>query len=57
MADEFVASPEYRKRALGERVDDADHPLFVQFAANDAQVMLKAALAAQELGATRQQLN
>ena len=52
MADEFAASPEYRKRALGNQIDDADHPLFVQFAANDAQTLLQAALAAQELGAT-----
>ena len=51
MADEFAASAEYRKRALGDKVDDADHPLFVQFAANDTQVLLQAALAAQRLGA------
>ena len=53
MADEFAASAEYRRSALGDGVDDADHPLFVQFAANDPQVLLQAALAAQELGATQ----
>ena len=53
MADEFAASAEYRRRALGDGVDDADHPLFLQFAANDPQVLLQAALAAQELGATQ----
>jgi len=51
MADEFAASAEYRRRALGDGVDD--HPLFLQFAANDPKVLLQAALAAQELGATQ----
>eukprot|EP00439_Symbiodinium_sp_Y106_P069213 s652_g11.t2 len=57
MADEFAASAEYRRSALGDGVDDADHPLFVQFAANDPQVLLQAALAAQELGADGVDLN
>ena len=34
MADEFAASPAYRLEALGDRV--RDHPLIVQFAANEA---------------------
>ncbi|OLP83960.1 tRNA-dihydrouridine(16/17) synthase [NAD(P)(+)]-like [Symbiodinium microadriaticum] len=57
MADEFAASAEYRRRALADGVDDADHPLFLQFAANDPQVLLQAALAAQELGADGVDLN
>mmetsp|Transcript_16339 Transcript_16339/g.30739 ORF Transcript_16339/g.30739 Transcript_16339/m.30739 type:complete len:336 (-) Transcript_16339:41-1048(-) len=57
MADEFAASPEYRRRALGKKVDEADHPLFVQFAANDAQTLLAAALAAQDMGADGVDIN
>lgn len=57
MAEDFASSAEYRQRALGDGVDAEDHPLVVQFAANDAKSLLPAALKAQEMGADGVDLN
>ena len=60
MADEFAADPSYRQTGLGLQggcVPEADHPLIVQFAANDPEVLLRAALAAQECGADAVDIN
>ncbi|CAK9063832.1 unnamed protein product, partial [Durusdinium trenchii] len=51
MADEFGTDAMYRRKALGDRIDEEDHPLVVQFAANRAEDLLSAALAAQAMGA------
>lgn len=50
MADKFATSEEYRQAAFGAGIEVDDHPLIVQFAANDPDVLLAAALRAQELG-------
>ena len=42
MADEFAASAAYRLEALGDRV--RDHPLIVQFAANEPDAFARAAV-------------
>ncbi|CAE7700506.1 DUS1L [Symbiodinium microadriaticum] len=57
MASRFAESEDYRRRAFGSGVAAEDHPLVVQFAANDPQVLLRAALHAQELGADAVDLN
>ena len=57
MADQFATEPSYRTAALGRSVGDGDHPLVVQFAANDPDVMLRAALEAQRMGADGVDLN
>lgn len=56
-ADKFASDESYRRCALGDGVDENDHPLIVQFAANDKHVLLKAALAAQALGVDAIDLN
>jgi tRNA-dihydrouridine synthase len=55
MAERFVAEAGYRIRALGAGgVRSFDHPLVVQFAANDPADFVEAALLAQVgLGAAR----
>ena len=55
MADEFAASPAYRLEALGDRV--CDHPLIVQFAANEPDAFARAAVAAHAMGASGCDLN
>jgi len=55
MAKEFATEPSYRAAAFGTSIQD--HPLIVQFAANDPADMLKAALEAQKLGADGVDLN
>ena len=55
MADEFAASPAYRLEALGDRV--RDHPLIVQFAANEPDPFARAAVAAHAMGAAGADLN
>ncbi|CAE8627905.1 unnamed protein product [Polarella glacialis] len=57
MADKFATCATYRRRALGDGVDKDDHPLIVQFAANDKDILLKAALEAQAMGADGIDLN
>lgn len=57
MADEFSISETYRRKAFGNGVGVADHPLVVQFAAGDPDVLLLAALAAQQMGADAVDLN
>ncbi|CAE7286587.1 Dus1l [Symbiodinium sp. CCMP2592] len=57
MAARFAESEDYRRRAFGSGVAADDHPLVVQFAANDPQVLLQAVLHAQELGADAVDLN
>ena len=52
MAEDFANEPHYRTTGLGlvdGRVPEDDHPLTVQFAANDPETLLRAALAAQAL--------
>ena len=51
MADEFAASAAYRLEALGDRV--RDHPLIVQFAANEPDAFARAAVAAHGSSAAR----
>ena len=51
LADRFASEPAYRNAALGVGVAAEDHPLVVQFAANDPAALLAAALYAQRLGA------
>ncbi|CAH0364521.1 unnamed protein product [Pelagomonas calceolata] len=55
MADEFAASAAYRLEALGDRV--RDHPLIVQFAANEPDAFARAAVAAHAMGASGCDLN
>ena len=55
MADEFAASAAYRHEALGDRV--RDHPLIVQFAANEPEPFARAAVAAHAMGAAGADLN
>ena len=55
MADEFAASAAYRHEALGARV--RDHPLIVQFAANEPDAFARAAVAAHAMGAAGADLN
>ena len=55
MADEFAASAAYRREALGDRV--RDHPLIVQFAANEPAAFARAAVAAHAMGASGCDLN
>ena len=55
MADEFAASAAYRHEALGARV--RDHPLIVQFAANEPDAFARAAVAASTMGAAGADLN
>ena len=55
MADEFAASAAYRLEALGDRV--RDHPLIVQFAANEPDAFARAAVAAHAMGAAGADLN
>ena len=58
MADRFHADERYRIQALGKTgVRADDHPLIVQFAANDPRDFAEAALAAQQLGADGVDLN
>eukprot|EP00928_Gymnodinium_smaydae_P080364 TRINITY_DN64077_c0_g1_i1.p1 TRINITY_DN64077_c0_g1~~TRINITY_DN64077_c0_g1_i1.p1 ORF type:complete len:525 (-),score=127.79 TRINITY_DN64077_c0_g1_i1:106-1590(-) len=57
MASEFGESEGYRQRALGSGVRAEDHPLVVQFAANDPDTLLKAALHAQRMGADAVDIN
>ena len=55
MADEFAVSAAYRHEALGDRV--RDHPLIVQFAANEPDAFARAAVAAHAMGAAGADLN
>ena len=55
MADEFATSAAYRLEALGDRV--RDHPLIVQFAANEPDAFARAAVAAHAMGAAGADLN
>jgi tRNA-dihydrouridine synthase 1 len=55
MADEFASSAAYRHEALGDRV--RDHPLIVQFAANEPDAFARAAVAAHAMGAAGADLN
>ena len=55
MADEFAASAAYRHEAFGDRV--RDHPLIVQFAANEPDAFARAAVAAHAMGAAGADLN
>lgn len=58
MADRFHADERHRIQALGKTgVRADDHPLIVQFAANDPRDFAEAALAAQQLGADAVDLN
>jgi tRNA-dihydrouridine synthase 1 len=62
MADQFAASADYRAVGLGLRGDalvvpEADHPLVVQFAANEPATLLAAALEAQRAGADAVDIN
>lgn len=61
MADKFADDPLYRRIGLGllpdGRVPEADHPLIVQFAANDPATLLSASLAAQNCGADAIDIN
>ncbi|CAJ1373643.1 unnamed protein product [Effrenium voratum] len=57
MAEDFAAEAAYRRRALGEKIDEEDHPLIVQFAAHDPETLLRAALRAQEMGADGVDIN
>ena len=55
MSDEFASSAAYRLEALGDRV--RDHPLIVQFAANEPDAFARAAVAAHAMGAAGADLN
>jgi tRNA-dihydrouridine synthase 1 len=55
LADRFADDAEYREQAFGSHIDD--HPLVVQFAANEPSVFARAALCAQEMGADAVDLN
>lgn len=61
LAGEFAESCAYRARGLGLGADgqlpEGDHPLLVQFAANDPATLLRAALAAQACGADGVDIN
>ncbi|CAJ1433265.1 unnamed protein product, partial [Effrenium voratum] len=57
LAERFARCEEYRRNALGDGVAEDDHPLVVQFAANDPALLLEAARWAQHLGADAIDLN
>eukprot|EP00434_Breviolum_minutum_P044825 symbB.v1.2.040085.t1/scaffold6980.1/size14089/1 len=57
MAERFACCEDYRYSAFGGCVSPDDHPLVVQFAANDPAILLDAALWAQKLGADAVDLN
>jgi tRNA-dihydrouridine synthase len=55
LADRFASDPSYRIEAFGSGI--TDHPLVVQFASNDPETFLAAALLAQSMGADGVDLN
>eukprot|EP01134_Creolimax_fragrantissima_P007350 CFRG7350T1 len=57
LADRFHSDVGYRRRAFGNGIRENDHPLVVQFAANNATDFVSAALEAQALGADGVDLN
>jgi len=57
LADRFAAEEGYRTQAFGTGVRDDDHPLVCQFAANNPDAFVAAALEAQRLGCDAVDLN
>ena len=60
MADQFAVDAAYRAQGLGlvnDKVNDEDHPLTVQFAANDPKTLVRAGLVAQRCGADAIDIN